>query len=502
MSLNNNNTEISNADALRLAQFCMNKAPTGIFWLNSKGEFVFSNERAFEILGYTQEELFQCKLWDIDIIYSEKKWLKDWNKYLIAEDDPPVYESYFKRKDGSLFTAEVVSKHHVLDGKEFMVAFVRDISKRRRALEKLKESEERFRIIFEHAAVGIAQIETLSSKFIRINKTYCDILGYTQQEIVKKSFIEITHPDDIQEDLDNMEKMKSGEIRDFSMEKRYFKKDGSTVWVTLSVSPMWEEGEKPTHHIAIVKDITLRKKADEAIRKSEESLKETNKTKDKLFSIISHDLRNPFQSILGMSGMLDERYDSMTEETIKAFIQEINKSSKRAYFLLDNLLNWAREQRGRIVIHKDKLRANDLVSKSISPLSILAKRKNISLVKNVPEELELFADENTIQTTITNLVSNAIKFTPKDGTIQVEAYETYENVEIKIKDSGIGMSSEKVNSILTSNEYTSTTGTDNESGTGLGLQLCKEFVKKNDGSLSIQSEIGKGSTFCITLPKS
>ncbi len=141
-----------------------------------------------------------------------------------------------------------------------------------REIRERRQAEERFRAFFEQAAVGAAQIVTETGRFVRINQKYCDILGYTAEEMQKTTFPEITHPEDLQEDLDNMEKLKKGEIREFSMEKRYFRKDGSIVWVNLTVSPTWIEGEKPQYHIAIVEDITDRKHAEQALRESERTL--------------------------------------------------------------------------------------------------------------------------------------------------------------------------------------------------------------------------------------
>ena len=149
------------------------------------------------------------------------------------------------------------------------------INRIRQTEKTLKESEERFRAIFEQAAVGVAHIETKTGRFLRVNQKYCDIIGYKKEEMIETTFMETTHPDDLQADLDNMERLRKGEIREFSMEKRLFHKDGSVLWVNLTVSPMWDAGEEPNNHIAVVKNITVRKKAESALVTSEQRWKTT-----------------------------------------------------------------------------------------------------------------------------------------------------------------------------------------------------------------------------------
>jgi len=147
---------------------------------------------------------------------------------------------------------------------------IRDITERKRSEEALLESEERFRALFEQAAVGVAQIESETGRFLRINQKYCDIVGYTYEEMHRISLTEITHPDDVQHSLDTIKRLISGEIRDFTIEKKYIHKDGSVVWVNLTISAMWDLDEKPNYHIAVAQDITERKRTEEALRDSED----------------------------------------------------------------------------------------------------------------------------------------------------------------------------------------------------------------------------------------
>ncbi|WP_111707625.1 sensor histidine kinase [Lutibacter citreus] len=226
-----------------------------------------------------------------------------------------------------------------------------------------------------------------------------------------------------------------------------------------------------------------------------------NSTKDKFFTIISHDLRSPFNGILGFSDILNTEYDSMDDADRKRIIGMINKSSKLAFELLDNLLIWARTQTGRIEINKEILNLKELVESSIAPYKFNASKKNIEIILNIPPDTELFIDRNTSVTFIGNLVNNAIKFTPQGGTITINYKENEDNIELHIIDTGVGMTAEVLGKLFRIDENISTNGTNNEKGTGLGLILCKEFINQNGGDISVISEVGKGSDFIITFSK-
>jgi signal transduction histidine kinase/uncharacterized protein HemY len=233
-----------------------------------------------------------------------------------------------------------------------------------------------------------------------------------------------------------------------------------------------------------------------------DELKEANATKDKFFSIIAHDLKIPFNVILGYTELLQTDYDDFTENERKSFIVEINKASQSTYNLLENLLTWARSQQRKIVIVKEKLNLNlkELINKSVEPYKNNAKKKNISIINKVLDDIFIWADVYTFSTVIGNLTNNAIKFTHPEGVITISASEKNESVEICVSDNGVGIEQEVINKLFRIDESYSTKGTNNETGTGLGLILCEEFVEKNGGKITVRSQVGKGSDFVVTLP--
>jgi signal transduction histidine kinase len=239
----------------------------------------------------------------------------------------------------------------------------------------------------------------------------------------------------------------------------------------------------------------------EILSKQYEKVNLLNATKDKFFTIISHDLKSPFNSILGFTNLLVEDYDNFGDTQKRKILNSLSKSSQLAYELLENLLTWARTQTGQIEINKERLNLKELVETSIAPYKYNASKKNIEIATNVPPDTKLSIDRNTSMTFIGNLVNNAIKFTPEGGSITINYHENEDNIELHIIDTGVGMTSEVIGKLFKIDEDISTKGTNNEKGTGLGLILCKEFINKNGGDISVRSEVGKGSDFIITLSK-
>ncbi|BAX82105.1 tetratricopeptide repeat-containing sensor histidine kinase [Labilibaculum antarcticum] len=226
-----------------------------------------------------------------------------------------------------------------------------------------------------------------------------------------------------------------------------------------------------------------------------------NATKDKFFKIISHDLKAPFNSILGFSELLNSNYDSLDSTERIDMIGEIDRSSKFAYELLINLLTWARTQTGEIKMNKESIILKELVETCANLYGQSAVAKNIDIIVNIPTDITLTIDKNTSLIFIGNLINNAIKFTPEGGLISINTSEEEDFVRLHIVDTGVGMSSEVIKNLFKIDEGISTQGTNDEKGTGLGLILCKEFVEKNGGDISVISEVGKGSDFTVTLQK-
>jgi signal transduction histidine kinase len=237
------------------------------------------------------------------------------------------------------------------------------------------------------------------------------------------------------------------------------------------------------------------------LKQRELDLRQSNEIKARLFQIISHDLRSPFNSILGLSELLAQEYENTSEEEKKEFIGHINTTAHSTYTLLDNLLQWSTMQTNGILLKPEDLKIQTLVDGNLALKQESARQKGITLKSDIASDTGIYADPNMANTVLRNLLSNAIKFTHQGGEVSVSTETKDDHVEITITDTGTGMTEEEMTQLFNNNLNQSKPGTAQEKGTGLGLMLCMEFVEKHGGTIRVESAPGKGSRFIFTLPR-
>ncbi|MCX6169885.1 MAG: PAS domain-containing sensor histidine kinase [Ignavibacteriales bacterium] len=253
--------------------------------------------------------------------------------------------------------------------------------------------------------------------------------------------------------------------------------------------------------LMILRDITIQKLSEIQIQKFTEELKHLNTTKDKFFSIISHDLRSPINGLLGYAEILANELDSLDKDEIREFAMNIVEISKTTNSLLTNILDWSRVQSGRISFQPEMINIWKSSDRIFNLLSPSASNKNISLINTIKKETFIYADENMIHSILINLTGNAIKFTNNGGYVQLACEENENHFHFTVTDNGIGISKTNIEKLLNSDIIFSSNGTAKEKGTGLGLLLCKEFIEKHSGKIWIESEEGHGTTFNFTIAK-
>jgi len=268
----------------------------------------------------------------------------------------------------------------------------------------------------------------------------------------------------------------------------------------LHISEIRHDKKELEGYLLLFNDVTREAQQHEELKKSKEELQILNDSKDKLFSIIAHDLRNPFNGIIGLSQILTSTV-SISEDERKRALETINSTAVQTYSLLENLLAWAKAQTNSVTFSPSWINLRDVVNISIGETLGNARLKSILLQSHIPESGLVFADKNMLNAILRNLIANAIKFTPKSGKVSVIFSEDERQWVLAVRDNGIGIEPSRLPDLLNIGNFHSNPGTDNENGTGLGLIICKDFVEKHGGRLWVESKLGSGTTFYFSLPK-
>lgn len=332
----------------------------------------------------------------------------------------------------------------------------------------------------------------LDKKCDYFNKAWLEFRGRTLEQEFGNGWTEGVHPDDFDFCL-NTYVTAFDKREPFLMVYRLKNKHGEYRWINDYGRPFYDLDNTFLGYIGSCYDITENKK-------NEIKLEELNATKDKFFSIIAHDLRGPFYNILGFAELLVKKSENYTPEKIETMAKHLYLSANNTKDLLENLLDWSSSQSDRMPFNPKAVKLNDEVGKAIKSIDALVTQKNIRIEYSIDENIVLLADENMFRTILRNLISNAIKYSEHGQTIRIAAEKNTKHVEIKVSDQGIGMDEKAREKIFDLTKKHSTAGTAGEKGTGIGLIICKEFIERHNGTIWVESKLGKGSTFRFTLP--
>ncbi|HCY75648.1 MAG TPA: hypothetical protein DHV28_06975 [Ignavibacteriales bacterium] len=484
----------------------VNSALDGIA-LGCEGRIIIANNSFAKIFGYTStEDLINKELIELasndDII----KFAEYFRLLERKKEIPSKFDFLGKKKDGSNIHTELSIGTFESENKNYVVMIARDVTERIRTQRAIRESEEKYRNITENIDDFLFTFERIG---LALRPIFCTssiqkVTGYTQTEFLtdSKLFLKAIHPSDfalIKPKLINLMKSRiqlSGEF-----EFRIINKQANIVWVRAKINLVRSSTGRIQKIFGLVSDVTFRKRAEEELKKSTQNLIKLNETKDRFISIISHDLRTPFSSILGFADLLAND-DELTEDERKQYIKYIQESSRSMLALVNSLLDWTRLQTGRIKFEPQKIDIAKIVTDSINALSGSAIQKRIEVVSNINHSLFLFVDKSLITQVFNNLISNAIKFTNKEGLISIsnEAVTTSRFVKFIVKDSGVGIKADDLSKLFSVDAKFTSEGTAGEKGSGLGLSLVKEIIEKHGGTISVESEYGKGTEFIFTLP--
>lgn len=371
---------------------------------------------------------------------------------------------------------------------------------------ELELSEGRFRDIAMSSGDWIWEVDE-NSVYTYCSEKVEEILGYTPAEMIGKTPFDFMPDDEVKAVQEESRQIVSKRQAFKNWENWNLTKAGQRICVITSGVPVLDEQGNLIGYRGTDTDITRRKQAETTIQENLARLGELNATKDKFFSIISHDLKNPFNAIIGFSNILAEQVKEKNYEGIGKYAEIIQNSSQRAMDLLLNLLEWSRLQTGTIEFKPEKIAIAELINVAIDLFKETAQQKSIIISKKILQDIHVVADRAMISTILRNLISNAVKFTDAGGKIVVSAEQNQYEMKVAVSDTGVGINKENLNKLFRIEENYSTEGTLKEKGTGLGLILCKEFVEKHGGKIWVESNTGSdvenpGSKFIFTIPKS
>lgn len=342
-------------------------------------------------------------------------------------------------------------------------------------------------------------ITDLKGRIEYVNPKFTTVTGYSLKEVIGQNPRILKSGATSSEVYKQLwETIKDG--KEWRGEFQNVKKNGDRYWEFATISPVINEQGLVTHYIAVKEDITERKKSEDALRRSESQLKELNSTKDKFFSIIGHDIKGVFSSVLVISELLVQRVQENNMEDLDQYSHMLNDVAKNGYALLENLLSWSRIQTGRLKYSPTDFLIVDVIRNVVELYKLNIDEKKIAINIEVNESAIVRADRFMLETILRNLISNAIKFTNPGGSINILAHQVEGVLRVSISDSGIGISAEDIPKLFRIETSYTTQGTNREMGTGLGLILCKEFVTRHKGDIWVESELGKGTTIHFTLP--
>jgi PAS domain S-box-containing protein len=366
--------------------------------------------------------------------------------------------------------------------------------------DSLSISEDHFRATFEQAAVGIVHT-TIEGKFIKVNQKFCDIVGYTNDELINMTFIEITHTDDLNDDRNKMKKLIAHEIDTFSMEKRYINKNQSIIWANLTVSLITETSSGQSYIVGVVENISERKQAIEDMVAAKIAAETANNAKSQFLANMSHEIRTPMNGIIGMTDLT-----LMTELNVeqREFLSIVKSSTKALLTVLNDILDYSKIESGKMDLEEIKFELNKTIKEIIDLFDIAARQKGIYIKLNVDERIPncIIGDSVRLRQILSNLVGNGIKFTQVGSlTINVLFIEQHENnmkLKFEVMDTGIGIPEDKLDKLFKRFSQVDDSNTRQFGGTGLGLAISKKLIEMMDGEIGVKSREGVGSNFFFT----
>ncbi len=467
----------------------------GIFVETDRGEILDCNSSACRMFGYTKEEMLGLTI--ADLVPDE--FAKNLPERITAEDitGNVAVERVNKKKDGTIFPTEISTKLFKLGGEEKLIAYVRDITEHKKSEEALKASEENFRALFEHTPDGILILD-FEGNILAANAAVGKMVDAPLDEVIGSNIYKFLIPESgakAAKDQVNVYNGNGGYLSNYKI----LSSDGETHWIEgLGTRIMYRD--RPAN-IVVVRDVTVRKQAEKTLIDAKIAAEEANRTKSEFLANMSHELRTPLNSVIGFSDLIAEGTAGPLTEKQSRYIGFISISGKNLLRIINDILDLSKAESGKMELDREEFCVGKSVEKVISTMLPQTKEKNINLShKPETQALSICADPSKFEQIMYNLLSNATKFTPEGGSIDVFSKREGEMVRVVVRDTGIGITEEDLDKIFNPFIQIDSSMKRSFEGTGLGLALVKKFVEMHGGNIRVESKLGKGTAFTFELP--
>jgi PAS domain S-box-containing protein len=490
-------TELNRLALVKHFDYILKFANDIILLIDEDLNIVEANDRALESYMYTRDEFIGMKLEKIrapETLSQLSEQIKN-----INENESATFETFHRRKDNTIFPVEISSRVVNIEGSKYYQSIGRDITERKSVENTLKESEEKFRKIFEESPFSMVMTGK-DFGIIRANFSFCKMIGYQEEELKSFTFRSFTHPDNINGDEISLIRLIACEIPIYHTEKRYICKDGSIIWGSTTVSIIHNNKGEVQFFLAMVEDITSRKKVQTELIAAKEKAEESDRLKTAFLNNVSHEIRTPMNAIIGFSALLNE--PDINELERQQYIDIIFQSGSQLLCIINDIVDVANIESGQVRINVKETNLNSSLRSLNEQFSYNEKQNHVAInLKTVlsDEEAMVLTDRTKLIQILSNLINNATKFTNK-GQIDF-GYVLKDNfLEFFVRDTGIGITPDHITKIFDRFYQVDRTVSRHYRGTGLGLSICKAYVELLGGSIRVESEPGKGTLFVFTIP--
>jgi PAS domain S-box-containing protein len=470
-----------------------------ILLIDNDLKIIEANDRALETYMYSRDEFIGMKLEKIRAPETLSKLAE--NLKMVEENNSATFETFHKRKDNSIFPIEVSSRVVEIEGSKYFQTIGRDITERKSVEDTLKESEDKFRKIFEESPFSMLMTGK-DFGIIKANQSFCNMIGYDEEELSSFTFRNFTHPDHISDDEVSLLRLIAGEIPVYHTQKRYVRKDGTIIWGSTTVSVLRNNKGEVHFFLAMIEDITLRRKNETDLISAKEKAEESDRLKTAFLHNVSHEIRTPMNAIVGFSTLLNET--GLVETERRQYTDIISQSSGQLLSIINDIVDVANIESGQVKLNLKEHNLNSLLRSLNGQFSYKQQENNIPIILTeglTDEKAEIITDGTKLIQIVSNLISNSLKFTRK-GQIDFGYVLKDQSLEFFVRDTGIGISVDHIEKVFNRFYQVDSTGSRQYGGTGLGLSICKAYVELFGGTIGVESEPGKGTRFIFTIPYS